>query len=89
MKTILLDKKAKPYLETEKRIYEKMKKNGASERDIVAEFVLENEVVFHDTTSEQRFHAKRALQENNGHETYFNAMLIYDIVTGLFNVEYK
>ena len=86
---IILDIGAKEYIENEKCLYEKLKKNNASEDDILSHFMLEFVLVFIDTYEKGRWLVKRAIQENNGYEQYGNAMFIYNVVTEVFQVEYK
>lgn len=87
-KPVTLDIGAKKYIDNEKRLYERFKGKW-SERELLSEFMLEFVAVFLDTNTKQRWHVKRAIQLNNGHEHYRNAMFIYDVVTGRIPVEYK
>lgn len=86
-KPVILDIGAKEYIDNEKRLYEKYK-NKWNERQLVSEFLLEFVVVFLEPTTKNRL-VQRAIQENNGHDHYRNAMFIYDVVTGGIQVEYK
>ena len=88
-KPIILDIGAKKYIDNEKCLYEKLKKNKASEDDILSHFMLEFVLVFIDTVAKDRWLVKRAIQKNNGYEHYRNAMFIYNVVAGIFPVEYK
>lgn len=88
-KPVILDIGAKKYIDNEKRLYKKLKEQGASECEILSEFMLEFVAVFLDTNTKHRWHVKRAIQLNNGHEHYRNAMFIYDVVTGGILVEYE
>ena len=88
-KTVILDIGAKEYIDNEKHLYEELKKNNASEDDILSHFMLEFVLVFIDTYGKGRWLVKRSIQENNGYEHYGNAMFIYNVVTGVFPVEYK
>lgn len=89
MTTIILDEKAKDYINGAKKLYKFMKERDFSERDIVDNFIKENEAVFHDTTSHHRLDFKHAIEDVKGRDTYYNSLLIYDIATGFLNVEYK
>lgn len=88
-KPVILDIGAKKYIDNEKRLYDKLKKQGASEDEILSHFMLEFVLVFVDTYGKERWLVKRAIQENNGYEHYRNAMFIYNVVTGVFSVEYE
>lgn len=85
---VVLDIGAKEYLDNEKRLYRHMKKQGWTERELVSEFLLEFVAVFIDATTMHRYKVKRAIEFNNGREAFYNAMFIYDIVTGRLNVRY-
>ena len=87
-KPVILDIGAKEYIENEKHLYEQCK-NKWNERELLANFMLEFCAVFIDANTKHRWLIKRAIQENNGHEHYRNAMFIYDVVTGRIQVEYK
>lgn len=88
-KPVILDIGAKKYIDNEKRLYKELKKRGASESEILEEFMLEFVAVFLDTNTKHRWHVKRAIQLNNGHEHHRNAMFIYNVVTEVFPVEYE
>ena len=89
MKPVILDIKAKPYVESVIKAYERMKSTNFTEREIVEYFILENVAVFNDVNGINRYNFLKAVQENNGYEMCRNAMFIYDIATGFFEVEYK
>lgn len=87
-KPVILDIGAKGYIDSERHLYERYKDKW-DERELLAHFMLEFCAVFIDTNTKHRWLVKRAIQENNGHEHYRNAMFIYDVVTGGIPVEYK
>lgn len=89
MKTVILDVKAKPYVDSLVKVYERMKKDNSTEREIVQYFVHENVAVFNDVNGINRYNFLKAIQVNNGYEMFMNAMFIYNIATGLFKIEYK
>ena len=89
MKPVILDIKAKPYVESVIKVYKRMKKYGCPEREIVQYFVLENVAVFNDVNGINRYNFLKAVQENNGYEMFRNAMFIYDIATEFLKIEYK
>lgn len=88
-KSVILDIGAKEYIDNEKRFYQVLKRNNASEDEILSRFMEEFVLVFIDTTTKDRWLVKRAIQKNNGYEHYLNAMFIYNVVTDVFPVEYK
>lgn len=88
MKSVILDIKAKPYVESVIKVYELMKKDNCKEREIVEYFVLENVAVFNDVNGINRYNFLKAVQENNGYEMFRNAMFIYNIATGIFEIGY-
>lgn len=89
MKPVILDIKAKPYVESTIKHYDFMKSTGFTERDIVGYFIMENAAVFNDVNGITRYNFLKAVQENNGYEMYRNAMFIYNIATKLITIEYK
>ena len=89
MKPVILNIKAKPYVESVVKMYERMKSTNFTEREIVEYFILENVAVFNDVNGINRYNFLKAVQENNGYEMYRNAMFIYNIATGVFKIEYK
>mgnify|MGYP003611738465 CR=1 FL=1 len=89
MKPVILDIKAKPYVESVIKAYERMKSTNFTEREIVEYFILENVAVFNDVNGINRYNFLKAIQENNGHELYRNAMFIYNIATKFLTIEYK
>ena len=89
MKPVILDIKAKSYVESTIKCYERMKSAGFTERDIVEHFVMENVAVFVDVNGINRYNFLKAVQENNGYEMHRNAMFIYNIATKFITIEYK
>ena len=89
MKPVILDIKAKPYVESVVKLYRRMKSTNFTEREIVQYFVIENVAVFNDVNGINRYNFLKAVQENNGYEMFRNAMFIYDIATEFLKIEYK
>ena len=89
MKPVILNIKAKPYVESVIKMYNFMKLKEMSERDIVEYFIMENIAVFIDVNGIQRYNFLKSVQENNGYEMYRNAMFIYNIATEFLKIEYK
>ena len=89
MKPVILNIEAKPYVESVIKVYERMKKDDWSEREIVEYFIMENVAVFNDVNGINRYNFLKAVQENNGYEMFRNATFIYNIATEFLTIEYK
>ena len=87
--TLILDKSAKPYIDSLKKIHERFLTTEPTDRELVDYYIKETIAVFVLATSYDRWKFKRAIENYRNANLYDNSMVIYDIALGNYKVEYK